>query len=77
MIAKWGGGATETWGGGFGASRAAELLRDSLAGETMMQWRNKNSILLAFERFKPVETESILRDRGAWQRKMILATHQY
>jgi len=24
-----------------------------------------------------VETESILRDRGAWQRKMILATHQY
>ena len=28
-----------------------------------MQWR---SILLAFERFKPVETESILRDRGAW-----------
>jgi len=37
----------------------------------------QSPILLAFERFKPVETESILRDRGAWQRKMILATHQY
>jgi len=57
----------------------AELLRDRLARETTytMQWRNKSPILLAFERFKPVQTESILRDRGAWQRKMILATHQY
>jgi len=34
----------------------------------------QSPILLAFERFKPVETESILRDRGAWQRKIILAT---
>ena len=46
-----------------------ELLRDSLARETTMQWRNKSPILLAFERFKPVETESILRDRGAWAKE--------
>jgi len=37
-----------------------ELLRNSLARETTMQWRNKSPILLAFERFKPVEMESIL-----------------
>jgi len=57
MIAKLGGGATETLGGGgVGASCVvyiAELLRDSLARETMMQWRYKSPILLAFERFKP------------------------
>jgi len=74
MIAKLGGGATENGGA---LEPAAQLLHDSLARETTMQWRNKSPILLAFERFKPVETESILRDRGAWQRKMILATHQY
>ena len=75
---KVGGRGYRNWEGAGGALElAAQLLRDSLARETTMQWRNKSPILLAFERFKPVETESILRDRGAWQRKMILATHQY
>ena len=75
MIAKWGGGgALELLNC---AVYIAELLRNSLARETMMQWGDKSPILLAFERFKPVETESILRDRGAWQRKIILATYQY
>jgi len=48
MMAKLGGGATETGrperGGGVGARCAvymAELLRDSLVYETTMQWRNK------------------------------------
>ena len=44
MIAKWGEGLQKLLGGGVGASGAvyiAELLRDSLARETTMQWRNK------------------------------------
>jgi len=51
-------------GGTVGASCAvyvAEVLPDSLACETTMQWRNQNSILLAIEHFKPGETKFILQ----------------